>query len=188
MSTLEQDLDQEHRRLIAIRKRAERRLAECVRESSELVQTAAEHHDGGDAKAAASAERRRQKLAQRGERYRGLIEELSGGRERLVREVLLARLQGPESELLLGEAERSREQIVTGAIELLTMRDRHRSLRGRWIELNDKIRLLRQKCGLAAQRTNTVDFRVHLTPATYKQPEGGPTFREVADLLRDLGF
>ena len=31
-----------------------------------------------------------------------------------------------------------------------------------------------------------VDFRVQVTPATYEQSDGGPTFREVADLLKAL--
>jgi len=188
MSTLDDDLDGERRRVAVVRKRAERRLAECELESAALLERGKAAAASGDPDRAASLERRVQKLRQRSRRYTSLVDELSGGRERLIREVLLARLQGPGSDVLLGEAERNREELIRVAENLLGLRERQRSLRQRWVEINDKIRTLRQKTGLAPQRTTTVDFRIHVTPSTYQQKDGGPTFREVADLLKHLGL
>lgn len=186
MTTLDNDLDLERRRVAAIRKRAERRLAECDQESSALLERGKAVAASGDAEGAASLERRVQKLRTRGRSYEDLVQELSAGRERVIREVLLARLQGPEADLILGESERSREEIIRMAIQILTARDRQRTLRQRWVEMNDKIRTLRQMTGLPAQRTTMLDFRVHVTPATFEQEDGGPTFREVSDLLKTL--
>ncbi len=188
MSTLDDDLDGERRRVAAVRKRVERRLAECDQESSALLERGKAAAATGDPDQAGSLERRVQKLRQRGRRYESVVDELSGGRERLIREVLLARLQGPQSDVVLGEAERNREELIRVSENLLGLRDRQRLLRAGWVEMNDKIRVLRQKTGLAPQRTTTVDFRIHVTPATYQQKDGGPTFRELADLLKHLGL
>ena len=120
MSTLDQDLDLERRHVAAVRKRAERRLAECDQESQALLERGKAVAASGDADGAASLERRVQKLRARGRRYEQLVEELSAGRERLIREILLARLQGPEAGLLTGEAERNREEILRLAVTLLS--------------------------------------------------------------------
>ena len=145
MSTLEEDLNAERRHLRELRVRAERRLTECQEEAEALLSQGHSTAADGDTTGAAGFERRVQKLRGRASRYEDLLRELDTGGDRLVGEILLARLQGPESDLLAGEAERNREVIVQRATNLLRSRDRHRALRRRWVELNDKIRALPQQ-------------------------------------------
>jgi hypothetical protein len=91
-------------------------------------------------------------------------------------------------DLLVGEVERNRELLVQRATALLRARERHRALRHRWGELNDKLRRLRGMRGLPAPTGAPVDFRLNVTPSNYAQKPDGPTYREVADLIRSLGL
>lgn len=186
MSTFDEDLDRERRRIEDLRHRAKRRLEECVREADALQAKGAKAAGDGDAKGTAEIERRVQKHRTRARRYEDLVNELETGGDRLAAEVLLARLSGPEVDLLAGEVERNRELIVQRATALLRGRDRHRALRQRWNELHDKIRVLRQSRGLPEARSAPVDFRVNVTPANYVQQPDGPTYREVSDVIHHL--
>lgn len=188
MTTLEQDLKLETNRLVELRARAQVRLEEAVAEAGAVEAKVAQARESGDDAATAACERRAQKLRVQARRYTGLVNELDEGGERLAAEVLLARLQGPEVDLLVGEVDRNRELIIQRATALLTARDRQRTLRQRWGELNDKIRKLRSMHGLRAPARSAVDFRITLTPASYEQKPDGPTFREVSDLIHGLGL
>ena len=188
MSTLEDDLAHERRRIDELGRRARRRLEECRSEAESLQAQGTNAAAGGDAKGASELERRVQKLRARGRRYEDLVSELDQGGERLAAEVLLGRISGPEVDQLAGEVERNRDLIVQRATALLKSRDRHRALRHRWGELSEKIRLLRQTRGLPEARTAPVEFRIIVTPSTYTQQPDGPTFREVSDVIHDLGL
>ncbi len=188
MSTLEQDLGQERRRLEDLCARARNRLTECQTEAASLQAQGASTASDGDTRGAAEFERRAQKARAQARRYEEVVQELETGGARLAAEVLLARLSGPETDQLTGEVDRSRELIVQRATALLRARDRHRALRHRWTELNDKIRVLREERGLPAPRVAAVDFRVVVTPGTYAQQPDGPTYREVSELLHELGL
>jgi hypothetical protein len=188
MSTLEEDLDRENRRIEDLSRRAKRRLDECVKEADALQSRGAKAAGDGDAKGASEIERRNQKIRGRKRRYEDLVKEMETGGDELAAEVLLARLQGPEVDQLVGEVDRNRELVVQRATALLRARDRHRALRHRWTELSDKIRLLRQARGLPDARTAPVDFRVNVTPATYAQQADGPTYREVSDVIHEVGL
>jgi hypothetical protein len=186
MSTLEDELDREKRRIEELRHRAKRRLEECLKDVAALQGKGTQAAGHGDANGAAGAERRVQKIKARSRRYEDLVAELDRGGDRLAAEVLLARLQGPEVDLLAGEVERNRELVVQRATALLRARDRHRALRHRWTELNDKIRVLRQTRGLPEARSAPVEFRINVTPANYAQQPDGPTYREVSDVVRHV--
>ncbi len=188
MSTLEQELRQEKRHLEDLRTRAQRRLEECRRESGSLRGQGSEAAAAGDAKGAGTMERRAQKLKGAARRYEDLIDEFEKGGDGLAAEVLLARLQGPEVDLLTGEVERNRELLVQRCTGLLRESAKHRALRSRWAELNDKIRELRKSRGLPPPKSALVDFRIQVTPATYSQKPDGPTYRNVSDLLHHLGL
>lgn len=188
MSTLDEDLDRERRRIEDLKLRAARRLEECRQEADGMQSRGTNAAGEGDARGAAEMERRIQKVRGRARRYEDLVAELTGGGDRLAAEVLLARLQGPEVDLLAGEVERNRDVVVQRATALLRARDRHRALRHRWNELADKIRVLRQTRGLPEARSALVDFRITVTPATYAQQPDGPTYREVSDVLHHLGL
>ena len=188
MPTLEDDLEREHRRIEDLRHRARRRLEECRREGDLLQSRGSQAAGEGDAKGAGEVERRAQKIRARSRRYEDLVHELDNGGDRLAAEVLLARLQGPEVDQLVGEVERNRELVVQRATAMLRARDRHRALRHRWTELFDKIRVLRQTRGLPEARTAPVDFRINVTPATYVQQPDGPTYREVSDVIHQIGL
>jgi hypothetical protein len=188
MSNLEDDLARETRRIEELGHRARRRLEECRREAEGLVAQGTQAAGVGDAKGAAEFERRVQKIRGRSRRYEDLVAEFDSGGGKLAAEVLLARLQGPEVDQLAGEVERNRELIVQRATALLRARDRHRALRHRWTELADKIRALRQGRGLPEARgALPVDFRINVTPATYVQQPDGPTYREVSDVIHQIG-
>jgi hypothetical protein len=188
MSTLEDDIDRERRRIEDLHLRAKRRLAECAQEGDALQAKGGRAAGDGDAKGAAEVERRVQKLKTRGRRYEELVAELESGGDRLAAEVLLARLQGPEVDQLVGEVERNRELVVQRTTALLRARDRHRALRTRWSELAEKIRSLRQQRGLSDTRATPVDFRINVTPANYVQQPDGPTYREVSDVVHQVGL
>jgi hypothetical protein len=188
MSTLEDELERERRRIEELSRRAKRRLAECRQETEILSNGGARIVVDGDGKGAAEVERRVQKVRARGRRYEDLVAELETGGEGLAAEVLLARLQGPEVDQMVGEIERNRDLLVQRSTALLKARDRHRALRHRWTELSEKIRSLRQARGLPETRTAPVDFRINVTPATYAQQPDGPTYREVSDLIHELGL
>lgn len=188
MSTLEQELQQERKHVVDLTKRAERRLDECRREIETLESRGREAAERGDPGAAASVERRVQKVRQSLRHYEGLRKELVDGGDRLAAEVLLARLEGPAADLIEGEVQRNRDTIVQLSTELLDRRNLHRRLRQRWGELNDKIRQLRQARRLPPPNISRVDLRVHVNPANYDQKPDGPTFREVSDLVKDLGL
>jgi hypothetical protein len=188
MPTLEDDLDRERRRIEDLAHRAKRRLAESRSDADALQAKGTQAAGEGQVKGAAEAERRVQKLRALARRYEDLVQELEGGGERLAAEVLLARLQGPEVDQLLGEVERSRELVVQRATTLLRARDRHRALRHRWSELADKIRILRQTRGLPEARTAPIDFRITVNPGNYVQQPDGPTYREVSDVLHQIGL
>src|SRR5688572_22166809 len=146
MADLEHDLEQERRRIDELRTRAARRLQECAREA-EGFQAEATRAGG---QGGAEFERRAQKRRALAGRYEDLAQELAGPTDRLAAEVLLARLQGPELDILSGEVDRNRQLVVQGATDLLRARDEHRALRQRWGELSDKIRTLRASRGLPA--------------------------------------
>ncbi len=188
MTTLDQDLQTEKRHVTEARERAVRRLGECRTECASLEGQGAVAAKKGDTKGAAACERRAQKLRVRSKRYEQLISELEEGGTSLAAEILLARLSGPELDLLIGEVDRNREVLIQRATSVLRAREQHRALRHRWGELNDKIRALREKQGMRTVRTSPVDFRVGVTPKTYAQKPDGPTFREVSDLLHSLGL
>ena len=117
------------------------------------------------------------------------MKELVDGGNRLAAEVLLARLEGPDLDLLASDVDRSREILVQRATALLRTRTKHRGLRQRWSELNDKIRNLRQARDLPPPKAfSRVDFKINVNPSTYQQKPDGPTYRDVSDLLRQLGL
>lgn len=188
MSTLEQDLAEEKRRIADVARRARRRLDESAREAEALQARGARAASEGDAKAAGEFESRSQKSRALQRRYQDLVNELEGTGDALAQQVLLARLQGPEVDLLAGEVERNHELLLQRATALLKARDRHRALRQKWQELHEKIRSLREDRGLPPQRTAPVDFRVTVTPQTYTQKPDGPTLRELSDLIHQLGL
>lgn len=188
MSELDDDLENEKRRIADLLRRAKVRLLETQGEADQLQQRGAKAATEGDTKAAGEFERRGQKLRALQRRYTDLVQELQGSPDHLAAEVLLARLQGPEIDLLVGEIERSAETVLQRATALLKARDRHRALRQRWAELSEKIRTLRESRGLPSGRTVPVDFRVHVNPQTYTQKPDGPTLREVSDLVHQLGL
>jgi hypothetical protein len=188
MSTLENDLTEERRRLADLSRRARARLEETTREADQFQAKGAKAATEGDAKAAGEFERRSQKSRQFQRRYTDLVQELEGTGDRLAVEVLLARLQGPEVDLLTGEVERNRELLIQRATALLKARDRHRALRQKWAELSDKIRALREQRGLPPPRTAPIEFRVSVSPQTYSQRPDGPTLRELSDLIHQLGL
>lgn len=188
MSELDDDLAQERHRLADLARRARTRLEETKTEADSLQQRGARAASDGDAKAAGEFERRAQRVRGQQRRYQDLVDEFERSPDRLAAEVLLARLQGPETDILFGEVERSRETLLAKAASLLKARDKHRELRSRWNDLSDKIRELREKRGLPAGRTLTADFRVHVNPQTYSQRPDGPTLREVSDLVHSLGL
>jgi len=188
MSTLEEDVDRERRRIDELTRRAKRRLDECGAEADLLQRRGTKAAGEGDAKGAAGVERRAQKVRARKRRYEDLVAELEAGGDRLAAEVLLGRLSGPEVDQLLGEVERSREMIVQRATSLLRARDQHRALRHRWTELSDKIRVLRSSRGLPEARSAPVDFRIGVTPANYAQQAEGPTYRGVSELIHEIGL
>lgn len=188
MATLEEELERENRRIEDLRHRAGRRLAECVKEAEAIQAKGRETAGAGDAKGAAEAERRIQKVRGRARHYEDLVRELETGGNRLAAEVLLARLSGPEVDLLVGEVERNRELVVQRASALLRARDRHRALRHRWTELSEKIRSLRQSRGLPDTRTFPVEFQIKVTPANFAQQPDGPTYREVSEIVHHLGL
>jgi len=188
MSTLEEDLAEERRRIEELRRRAKRRLDECAAEADALQSHGTRAAGEGDAAGAAGVERRAQKIRARRRHYEDLVAELETGGDRLSAEVLLARLAGPEVDQLVGEAERSRELVIQRATSLLRARDRHRQLRHRWTELAAKIRTLRESRGLPEARTAPVDFRISVTPANYVQQPEGPTYREVSDVIHQVGL
>lgn len=188
MSSIEDELDRERRRIEDLRHRAKRRLAECTKEADLLQPRGTQAAGAGDAKGAAEVERRLQKVRARTRRYEDLVSELESGGDRLAAEVLLARLQGPEVDLLVGEVERNRELVIQRATALLRARDRHRALRHRWTELAEKIRVLRQTRGLPEARSAPVEFRINVSPANYVQQPDGPTYREVSDVVHHLGL
>lgn len=188
MSTLDNDLAEEKRRLADLCRRAQGRLAEVTREAEQFQSRGAKAAADGDAKAAGEFERRSQKSRAFQRRYKDLVEELEGSGDKLAAEVLLARLQGPEVDLLTGEVERNRELLIQRATALLKARDRHRALRQKWAELSEKIRTLREGRGLPPPRTAPIEFRVAVTPQTYSQKPDGPTLRELSDLIHQLGL
>jgi hypothetical protein len=188
MSALEQDLDQEKRRIADLARRARTRLAETTAEAEALQTKGARAAADGDAKGAGELERRAQKVKALQRRYQDMVAELEGSTEALAAEVLLARLQGPEFELLTGEVERNRDLLIQRATALLRARDRHRALRQRWGELGEKIRTLRDTRALPPSKAAPIDFRVVVTPQTYAQKPDGPTLREVSDLIHELGL
>jgi hypothetical protein len=188
MSTLEEELERERRRIDELRHRAARRLAECAKEAESLQAKGSRAAGDGDARGASEVERRVQKIRARSRRYEDLVAELESGGDRLSAAVLLARLQGPEVDILAGEVERNRELLVQRATSLLRARERHKTLRHRWNELAEKIRVLRQTRGLPEARNAPIDFRTSVTPTNYAQQPDGPTYREVADLLHGLGL
>jgi hypothetical protein len=188
MSTLEQDLAEEKRRIAELARRAQARLEESTREAEAFQARGARAAADGDAKAAAEFERRAQKSRGLQRRYQDLFGELDGSGDRLATQVLLARLQGPEVDLLAGEVERNRDLLLQRATALLKARDRHHALRQKWGELNEKIRELRERRGMTAPRTGPVDFRVTVNPQTYSQKPDGPTLRELSDLIHQLGL
>ena len=188
MTTLDHDLQQEARHIDDLKRRAQRRLAECREQTNSLKAQGAEAAAAGDTKGAAAIERRAQKLKAMTRRYKDLIRELEQGGSDLAAEVLLARLQGPDVDLLVGEVDRNREILVGRATAVLKARDHHRALRQRWSELNDKLRTLRRERGLPAPKSALVDFRIAVTPSTYVQKPDGPTYRDVSDLLHHLGL
>jgi hypothetical protein len=210
--TLEQDLAREKLRIEDLLARARRRVEDCRRERTAAQArgrslagaaaaappggtkesgptTAPAASPGGAAEEAAECERRVRKLTSLEQRYADLVHELAGPGDLLAAEVLLARLQGPELDLLVGEVERSRETLVQHATDLLRSRDQHRALRQRWGELNEKVRRLCEYRNLPPPRTAVVDFKVTVTPANWSsQSPDGPTYREVGDLLREIGL
>jgi hypothetical protein len=188
MSALEHDLTEERRRIAETARRAAVRLEETTREAEALQARGARAAADGDAKAAAEFERRSQKSRALMRRYQDLVTELEGSGDRLAVEVLLARLQGPEVDLLVGEIDRNRELLIQRGTALLKARDRHRALRQRWAELNEKIRSLREERGLPPPKAAPLDFRVAVTPQTYTQKPDGPTLRELSDLIHQLGL
>jgi hypothetical protein len=188
MSELDDDLDNEKRHISDLLRRAKVRLLETQGEADRLQQDGAKAAAGGDAKAAGEFERRSQKLRARQRRYTDLVHELQGAPDHLAAEVLLARLQGPETDVLVGEIERSAELVIQRATAVLKARDAHRALRQRWNELSDKIRALRETRGAPTGRSVPVDFRVHVNPQTYTLKPDGPTLREVSDLVHELGL
>lgn len=188
MRTLEQDLRAEKLRIDDLQKRAAQRLDECRSESAALQTKGAAAATAGDTDGAAGIERRAQKLRARGRRYEEVVNELEAGGDGLAAEVLLARLQGPDVDLLLGEVERNRELILQECVTLLRARDTHKALRQRWGELNEKIRTLRKLRGLPPAAATRVELRIHVSPADYAQKADGPTYRELADLVQQLGL
>lgn len=188
MSTLEHDVAEEKRRILELARRARVRLEETTREAEALQARGARAVAEGDARAAGEFERRAQKSRGLQRRYQDLVGELDGAPDALAAEVLLARLQGPEVDLLAGEVDRNRELLIQRATSLLKARDRHRALRQKWAEIHDKIRDLRESRGLVPARTSPVDFRVAVTPQTYTQKPDGPTLRELSDLIHELGL
>ncbi|MCE9635672.1 MAG: hypothetical protein K8T90_08210 [Planctomycetes bacterium] len=188
MHTLELDLAEEKRRIADLARRARLRLDETAREADALQARGAKAATEGDVKGAGELERRSQKARALQRRYQDLVLELEGSGERLAAEVLLARLQGPEVDLLAGEVERNRDLLLQRATALLKSRDRHRALRQKWAELNEKIRVLRADRGLQAPKQAAVDFRVIVSPQTYSQKPDGPTLRELSDLIHQLGL
>jgi hypothetical protein len=188
MRTLEQDLRAEKLRIDDLHKRAARRLDECRTEATALQTKGAAAAGAGDTDGAAGIERRAQKLRARGRRYEEVVHELEAGGDGLAAEVLLARLQGPDVDVLLGEVERNRELVLQECVALLRARDNHKSLRQRWGELNEKIRTLRRLRGLPPVAPSRVELRIHVTPAEFAQKPEGPTHRELADLVQHLGL
>ena len=188
MSDLDDDMERERRHLADLARRARARHAEISLEADALQQKGAHAASQGDTKAASEFERRSQKARAIQRRYADLVQEFEGQPDLLAAEVLLARLQGPEVDLLVGEIERNREEILRRAAALLRTREGHKSLRQRWVELSDKIRTLRESRGLTSGRNVPVDFRVPVTPQTYTQKPDGPTLREVSDLVHQLGL
>ena len=188
MHTLELDLAEEKRRIADLARRARVRLEETGREADALQARGAKAATEGDVKGAGELERRSQKARALQRRYQDLVQELEGSGDRLAAEVLLARLQGPEVDLLTGEVERNRDLLLQRATALLKSRDRHRALRQKWAELNEKIRVLRTDRGLAPPKQAAVDFRVIVSPQTYSQKPDGPTLRELSDLIHQLGL
>lgn len=188
MSTLEHDLAEEKRRILELARRARARLDETTLEAETLQSRGAKAVADGDARAAGEFERRAQKSRALQRRYQDLVSELDGAPDALASEVLLARLQGPEVDLLAGEVERNRELLIQRATALLKARDRHRALRQKWAEIHDKIRDLREARGLPSPKTAPVDFRVAVNPQTYSQKPDGPTLRELSDLIHQLGL
>lgn len=188
MTALENDLAEEKRRISETARRARVRLEEMTREAEALQARGARAAADGDAKAAGEFERRSQKARGLTRRYHDLVGELESSGDRLATEVLLARLQGPEVDLLVGEIDRNRELLIQRATALLKARDRHRALRQKWAELNEKIRSLREGRGLPTPKSAPVDFRVAVTPQTYTQKADGPTLRELSDLIHQLGL
>ena len=188
MTPLEADVAEEKRRIGETARRARVRLEETTREAEGLQDRGARAAADGDAKAAGEFERRSQKSRGLMRRYQDLVGELEGSGDRLATEVLLARLQGPEVDLLVGEIDRNRDLLIQRATALLKARDRHRALRQKWAELNEKIRALRENRGLAPPKSAPVDFRVAVTPQTYTQRPDGPTLRELSDLIHQLGL
>jgi len=188
MSGLDTDVDHEKRRIAELARRARTRLAETSAESDELQAKGARAAADGDAKGAGELERRALKTRALQRRYQELVAELEGSGESIALEILLARLQGPEFEMLSGEVERNRDLLIQRATALLRARDRHRALRQRWGELSEKIRALRETRVLPPSKTAPPEFRVGVTPQTYSQKPDGPTLREVSDLIHQLGL
>lgn len=188
MSTLDTDLAEERRRIAELARRARARLDETTREAEGLQTRGTRAAADADSKAAAEFERRAQKSRGLQRRYLDLVTELEGSGDRLAGEVLLARLQGPEVDLLGGEVERNRELLLQRATALLKARDRHHALRQKWAELNERIRELRERRGLSPPKSAAVDFRVTVSPQTYSQKPDGPTLRELSDLIHQLGL
>lgn len=188
MTPLETDLAEEKRRIAETARRARVRLEETTREAEGLQARGAQAAADGDAKAAGEFERRSQKARGLMRRYQDLVGELDGSGDRLAAEVLLGRLQGPEVDLLVGEIDRNRELLIQRGTALLKARDRHRALRQKWAELNEKIRTLREGRGLTTPKSAPVDFRVTVSQQTYTQKPDGPTLRELSDLIHQLGL
>lgn len=188
MSGLENDVEQEKRRIADLARRARARLAETSAEAEALQSKGGRAAADGDTKGAGELERRAQKVRALQRRYQELVTELEDSGETIAVEILLARLQGPEFELLAGEVERNRDLLIQRATALLRARDRHRALRQRWGELTEKVRALRESRDLAPSKVIPLDFRVGVTPQTYSQKPDGPTLREVSDLIHQLGL
>ena len=188
MSGLDADVDHEKRRIADLARRARTRLAETTSESEALQAKGSRAAADCDTKGAGELERRALKTKALQRRYQELVEELEGSGDSIAFEILLARLQGPEFELLSGEVERNRDLLIQRATALLRARDRHRALRQRWGELTEKIRSLREARSLPPSKAASLEFRVPVTPQTYSQKPDGPTLRDVSDLIHQLGL
>jgi len=188
MTGFDADVDQEKRRIADLARRARTRLAETAAEAESLQAKGGRAAADGDSKGAGELERRALKTRALQRRYQELVTELEGSIDSIAYEILLARLQGPEFELLCGEVDRNRDLLIQRATALLRARDRHRALRQRWGELSEKVRSLREARGLPPSKAAALDFRVTVTPQTYSQKPDGPTLRDVSDLIHQLGL